>query len=189
MLDYLAAGAADHATLAAEAGAAEHHVEAVVGGISFLTPGFFVALAMLVVIGIMLKARVPALIAKALDTRIAGIREQLDQAAKLRAEAEALRDEYVRKGKEAAVEIRAMKEAAEHQAAEIVEKAKRDSAALIARRKAMAEEKIAAAERTAIEEVRARAAEAATTAAAGLIAAKHDAAADGKLVDKAIAQF
>jgi F-type H+-transporting ATPase subunit b len=185
VLEYLAA-AADHA---AASGAEEHHAEAVVGGIGLLTPGFFVALAMLVVFGIMLKARVPALIAKALDRKIAGIREQLDEAARLRAEAEALRDEYVRKGKEAAVEIKAMKEAAEHQAAEIVDKAKRDSAALVARRKAMAEDKIAAAERAAVEEVRARAAQAATAAAGALIAKQLDAEADSKLVDQTISNL
>lgn len=189
MLEYLAASPATQTAHAAVPDAAEHHAEATVGGIPLLTPGFFVALAMLVVLAIMLKARVPALIAKALDTRIAGIREQLEQAAKLRAEAEALRDEYTRKAKEAAVEIIAMKKAAEHQAAEIVEKAKRDSAALIERRQAMAEGKIASAERAAVEEVRARAAEAAAAAARGLIAKQHDAAADSKLVDQTIAQI
>ena len=187
MLEYLAAAATDHTVPAAEG--AEHHAEAVVGGISFLTPGFFVALAMLVVFAIMLKAGVPALIAKALDSKIADIRQQLDEAAKLRAEAEALRDEYVKKAKEAAAEIVAMKDAAEHQAAEIVEKAKRDSTALIARRQAIAENKIAAAERAAIEDVRASAADAAAVAARELIAAQHGAAADSKLVDQTIAQI
>ena len=82
-----------------------------------------------------------------------------------------------------------MKDAAEHQAAEIVEKAKRDSTALIARRQAMAEEKIAAAERAAIEDVRASAASAAAVAARELIAEKHGADADSKLVDQTIAQL
>ena len=186
MLEYLAAATTETAH-AAEG--AEHHAEAVVAGISFLTPGFFVALAMLVVIGIMLKARVPALIAKMLDAKIADIRTQLDEATKLRAEAEALRDEYVKKAKEAAAEIVAMKDAAQHQAAEIVEKAKRDSEALIARRQTIAEEKIAAAERAAIEDVRASAARAAAVAAHDLIAKQHDAEADGKLVDQTIAQL
>jgi F-type H+-transporting ATPase subunit b len=170
-------------------GTVEHHVEPSAFGISMLTPGFFVALATIVVLAILLRARVPALIAKALDTRIDGIREQLDQAAKLRAEAEALRDEYTRKSKEAAVEIVAMKEAAAHQANEIVEKAKRDSVALIARRQAMAEDKIASTERAAIEQVRVRVAEVATAAARELIAAKHGAEEDSKLVDQSIARF
>ena len=185
MLEYLAVATAEHT--AQTAAGEEHHAEAIVAGVSFLTPGFFVALAMLVVFAIMLKARVPSLIAGALDARIAGIRQQLDEAAKLRAEAEALRDEYAQKAKDAAAEIVAMKDAAEHQAAEIVEKAKRDSAALVARRQAMAEEKIAAAERTALEDVRASAASAAAAAARELIAAQHGADADRKLVDQSIA--
>jgi F-type H+-transporting ATPase subunit b len=188
VLEYLAAASADPAAHPAAAGA-EHHAEAVVAGVSFLTPGFFVALAMLVVFAIMLKARVPSLIANALDAKIDGIRQQLDEAAKLRAEAEALRDEYVKKAKESAAELVAMKDAAEHQAAEIVEKAKRDSVALIARRQAMADEKIAAAERAAIEQVRVRVAEVAAAAARDLIAAKHGAEADGKLVDQTIAHL
>lgn len=167
-------------------GAAEHHVEPTAFGI---TPGGYVALATIVVLAIILKARVPALIARALDGRIAGIREQLEQAAKLRAEAEALRDEYARKSKEAAAEIVALKKAAEHQASEIVEKAKRDSAALIERRQAMAEAKIATAERAAIEGVRVAVARVAAAAAGALIAEKHGAEADRKLIDQNIAEL
>jgi F-type H+-transporting ATPase subunit b len=51
----------------------------------------------------------------------------------------------------------------------------------------MAEDKIAGAERTAIAEVRARAADAATRAAATIIAQRHGAEADKTLVDRTIA--
>jgi len=51
----------------------------------------------------------------------------------------------------------------------------------------MAEDKIAAAERAAVAEVRAKAADAATRAAASIIAETHGAGADKPLVDKAIA--
>jgi F-type H+-transporting ATPase subunit b len=167
--------------------AVDHHVEPSAFGVPLLTPGFFVALAMLVVFAIMLKARVPALIAKGLDARISGIRQQLDEAAKLRAEAEALRDEYARKAREADADIAALRDGAEQQAKEIVAKAKADATALVARRRAMAEDKIAAAERAAIEEVRTRAATAAAAAARGLIAETHNSEADRKLIDQAIA--
>jgi F-type H+-transporting ATPase subunit b len=178
-----------HAAEAAnDAGAgAEHHAEAAAFGISFLTPGFFVALAMLVVFAIMLKARVPALIAKALDERIAGIRTQLHEAASLRAEAQRLRDEYAAKSKQADKEIAAIRTAAEKQAAEIVEQAKADASALIERHKALSADKIAAAERAAIDELRAQAADAAAAAARELLGKELDEAADKKLVDKAIA--
>jgi F-type H+-transporting ATPase subunit b len=170
------------AAQAAEHGAAEHAEPTAFG----LAPGGFVALSMLVVLGIMLYARVPALIGRALDARIAGIREQLDEARKLRTEAEALKNEYEAKAREADAEIATLKAAAERQAGEIVAKAKSDAESLIARHKAMSEAKIAGAERTAIAEIRAAAATAATAAAEKLIADRHDAAADKALVDQAI---
>ena len=66
-------------------------------------------------------------------------------------------------------------------------KAESDSADLVTRRRKMAEDKIAAAERTAIAEVRATAADPATRAPAALIAEKHDATADRPLIDHTIA--
>jgi F-type H+-transporting ATPase subunit b len=51
----------------------------------------------------------------------------------------------------------------------------------------MAEDKIGAAERAAVAEVRAKAASAAAAAAAALIAQRHDAEADRAMVDQAIA--
>ena len=178
MLDLIAAAAAH---------AGEEHAEAAAYGISILTPGFFVALAMLVVFAIMLKAGVPAMIAGMLDTKIAGIRQQLDEAKALRAEAEALRDEYARKAAAAETDIAAMRVTAERNAAEIVEKAKADAAAMIARHKASAAEKIAAAERNAVADLRSKAATAATAAARELIAGKHGEDADRWLADEIIA--
>lgn len=154
-----------------------------------IDPGGYVALAMIVVIILMLVARVPALIGKMLDTRIAGIRHQLDEASRLRAEAEALRAEYEAKARDADAEIATLKAAAERHAGEIVAKAQADAEALVARHQAMAEDKIAAAERAAVEELRAKAASAAAFAAQHLIAGSHDEAADRQLVNQAIAKL
>jgi len=162
----------------------EQHVEPTAFGIS---PGGFVALAMLVVFAIMLKARVPAIVAGILDSRIAGIREQLDTAAKLRREAEALKAEYEAKARDADAEIAVLKTGAERQAAEIIAKAKDDATRLIERHKAMSEAKIVAAERAAVAEIRQRAAQAAGAAAERLITERHDQASDKRLVDEAIA--
>ncbi|HWH18110.1 MAG TPA: F0F1 ATP synthase subunit B [Allosphingosinicella sp.] len=147
----------------------------------------WVALAMLVVIAIMIWKKVPAAIGRALDRKIAGIREQLDEAARLRAEAEALRAEYEAKVAQADAEARLMIERAQHEAESIVAQANADSAALVERRARMAEDKIAAAERSAIAQVRATAATAAAAAAANLIAEQHDAEADRAMVDQTIA--
>jgi F-type H+-transporting ATPase subunit b len=147
----------------------------------------WVALAMLVVFAIMLWKKVPAAIGRGLDKKIAGIREQLDEAARLRAEAEALRSEYEARSAQAGVEAQAMIDRARHEAEGIVAQAKLDADALVERRARMAEDKIGAAERTALAEVRAHAARAATAAAAQLIAQSHDAAADRAMIDRTIA--
>jgi F-type H+-transporting ATPase subunit b len=147
----------------------------------------WVALAMLVVIAIMLWKKVPAAVGKALDKKIEGIREQLDEAAKLRAEAEALKSEYEAKSAAAGAEAQAMIERARHEADGIVQQAHTDAASLVERRTRMAEEKIAAAERTALAEVRAKAATAAAAAAEMLIRQEHDADADRAMIDRTIA--
>jgi F-type H+-transporting ATPase subunit b len=146
----------------------------------------WVSIAMLVFIGILVWKKVPAMITAGLDAKIASIRSQLDEAAQLRAEAEALKAEYAAKIAGADAEAAAIKDRADAEADALMEKAKADTTALIARRKKMAEDRIGAAEAAALGEVRAAAARAASEAAAGLIAAKHDAGADKALVDKAI---
>lgn len=152
----------------------------------FLTPTGWVALAMIAVFLVMIWKRVPAAVGKALDAKIADIRNRLDEAATLRAEAEALRKEYEKKAKSADKEAKAMIERARHEAEAIVAKANSDADALVERRARMAEQKIAAEERAAINELRAAAASAAARAAEKLVAERHDASADSKLVDQAI---
>jgi F-type H+-transporting ATPase subunit b len=144
---------------------------------------------MLAVIALALWKKVPAMIAGALDSQIAGIRAQLDQATALRAEAEAIKAEYEAKAKQAAIDAEAMKVAAEEEAKAIVSRAKSDATALIGRRAQAAEDKIAAAERAAIADVRKTAATAAAAAAAQLISAHHDAKADAALIDQSIASL
>lgn len=154
-----------------------------------ITPPMFIALAMLVVIGTLIWKKVPGAIGKALDGKIALIRDQLAEAESLRKEAEALKAEYEARAKSADKDREALLERAKHEAGEIVAKAKTDAEALIERRTRMAEDKIAAEERTAVEQLRAAAADAAAKAAARLIAERHDASTDAKLVDQAIQEI
>src|SRR5256714_4801519 len=154
-----------------------------------LDPGGWVALAMLVVFAILIWKKVPAAVGKALDGKIALIRDQLAEAEALRKEAEALRAEYEAKSASADKDREALLERAKHEADEIVAKAKTNAEALIGRRTRMAEDKIAAEERAAIEQLRAAAADAAANAAARLIAERHDAGTDSKLVDQAIKEI
>jgi F-type H+-transporting ATPase subunit b len=154
-----------------------------------LDAGGWVAFSMIVVFGLMLWKKVPALVAGILDKQIVGIREQLDAASELRKEAEALKAEYQAKVKASAAEADAIKVAAEAEAKDIIANAKTDATALIARRAKTAEEKIAAAERAAIADVRAKAASVATAAATLIISGAHDAKADKSIIDTTIARL
>jgi F-type H+-transporting ATPase subunit b len=155
----------------------------------FLNPGGWVALAMLVVFAILLWQKVHHAIGRALDSKIALIRNQLAEAESLRKEAEALKAEYEVRAKSVDKDRKALLERAKQEAEEIVAKAKTDAGALIERRGRMTEDKIAAEERAAIDQVRAAAADAATRAARRLIAERHDATADEQLVNQAIGEI
>lgn len=149
----------------------------------------WVSLAMVAVFLLMIWKKVPAAFGRALDKRIGTIRQQLDEAAELRAEAEALRAEYETRAARAGAEAATMIERARTEAEGIVRQAETDAAALVERRTRMAEDKIAAAERAAVDEVRARAATAAAAAAERLIRERLDARADKAMVDAAIAEL
>ena len=163
---------------------AEHHASSTALG--FDSTGWVALAALVVLIGMLVK-KVPAMIGRSLDQKIAGIRAQLDEATKLRQEAEALKAEYEAKAKAAHADAEAMRVQAQHEAGQLLSKAKADAEALMERRAKMAEDKIAAAERAALAEVRARAAEAAARAAGLLIAEHHSADADRAMIDRTIA--
>lgn len=165
----------------------EEHAQPAAFGL--IGPSAWVSMAMLVFVGILVWKGLPKLIAGGLDKKIAEIKSQLDDAKRLRAEAEALRKEYADKIANAEKDEAAMIDHARSEADAIVAKAEVDSKTMVERRKKMAEDKISAAERAAIDEVREKAARASAAAAAALIAQKHDAAADRQLVDQAISAF
>ena len=149
----------------------------------------WVALAMAVLLAVFVWKKVPGIITGGLDAKIADIRKALDEAKTLRAEAEALRAEYAAKIAGAEKDAEAMLAGAREEADAILARAEADSAAMVARRQRMAEHKIAAAERAAIAEVKARAVTAAAAASKRLIAERHDSAADRKLADEVIASL
>lgn len=146
----------------------------------------YVGLTIFLIIAIFV-AKAPQKITRGLDARIADTRRQLDEAARLRAEAEALLVDAKARHAASANDAANIVALAEEEAKAMLDKAEADAAELAQRRARMAEDKIAAAERAAIAEVRAKAADAAARAAAAIIAERHDAAADKPLVDRTIA--
>jgi F-type H+-transporting ATPase subunit b len=152
----------------------------------FSEPEFWVAVAFVVFVVAVFKPAAAA-INGALDARAAKIRADLDQAAKLRAEA-LLADYEKRRAaadKEAAAIVAHAKAEAERMAAE----AQSELETALKRREQLALQRIAQAEASALGEVRAAAVDAAIKAAAKLIADKMDATTAGGLVDRAIADL
>lgn len=176
---------ADLVLLSAAAESAEHAVDPALFGV--LNSTVWVSIAMAAFLAIVIWKGGIRAVTGMLDRQIADIRKQLDDAKQLRAEAEALRDEYTRKIADAEKNAAEMATQAEHEAEAVVAQAKLDAAELVQRRARMAEDKIAAAERAAIAEVRARTADAAAKAAAALIAERHGKDADKALIDRTIA--
>ena len=164
-----------------------NHPDPSIGGIFDAT--VIVSIAMAVFVAILIWKKVPKLVTSGLDRQIAAIRERLEEAKALRAEAEALRDEYAKKIAGAEADAANIVSHAQEESKSLIADAEKNAAELTARRVKMAEDKIAAAERQAIQDVRAKAAQAAAAAAAKLIAERHDAGADKALVDRTISDL
>ncbi|HEY4192615.1 MAG TPA: F0F1 ATP synthase subunit B [Mesorhizobium sp.] len=138
-------------------------------------------IALLIFIGICIYIKVPGMMAKSLDTRGARIRSELEEARTLREEAQALLAEYQKKRKEAEQEAGAIVEAARREAEILASEAHQRTEDYVARRTALAEQKIGQAERDAIAEVRSSAVDLAVEAARKLLASHADAKAGADL--------
>jgi len=132
-------------------------------------PETWVAIAFAIFVGILIKFGVPDLLFKALDDRSARIRAELDQALKLRREAEGVLAEYRRKQSEAEKVAESIILNARGEADRMAAEAKAKVEEFIARRTKMAETKIAQAEAQALADVRAAAADAAIAAAESIL--------------------
>jgi F-type H+-transporting ATPase subunit b len=154
-----------------------------------IPPVMIVSASMTVLIVIMVWKKVPAMITGMLDKQIVAIREQLEEARVLRAEAERLRADYAARIASAEKDAEAMLDHARQEAEAIVARAAKDTADVIGRREKMASDKIAAAEHAAVDELRQRAVDAAAGAASQLIAARLGADADRALVSNAISSL
>lgn len=149
-------------------------------------PEFWVMIAFFIFAGILLYAKVPAVVTKALDDRADAIRNELDAAARLRKDAEQLLADYQRKAREAEQEAKAIVEAAKTEAQNVAAEAKKTLAETLERRTKLAEDKIARAEAQALGEVRSSAVEAAVTAAERILSTKATGATGAGLIDGAI---
>lgn len=146
---------------------------------------FFALVALIIFFGILAYMKVPRLLTKSLDERGERIAHELEEARKLREEAEGLIADYRRKAAEAQNEASSIIGQAKAEAEAFASEQRRKMAEMVERRTASAEQKIAQAEASALKEVRNAASELAIAAAARLIA-EGDGAEAAKLVDKSI---
>lgn len=146
------------------------------------------AIALVIFLGIVFKAGVHKTIGASLDNRSDKIKDELDEARKLREEAQELLAEYQRKRKEAELEAEEILDAAKREAELIAEDANQKTQEHVVRRTAMAEQKIASAEAQAISDVRSAAVDLAIAAAEKIIAGKVKGATADKLVKSSIAE-
>jgi F-type H+-transporting ATPase subunit b len=149
----------------------------------------WVAVGLLMFFGVLVWAKAPGAAVKALDSRAVKIQGQLDEALRLRQEAEAL-----------LADIKVQRQAAEKTAAEMIANAEADSERLraeaavkldetIKRRQQMAERKIATAEAQAAADVKAAAADLATQIAEQVLKARLADLKSDPLVDRAVANI
>lgn len=121
-----------------------------------------------------------------LDSRAERIAAELDEARRLREEAEALLAEYQQKQREAEGDAQAIVAHAREEAERVAAQAQRDLQQALERRTRLAEERIAQAEAKAVDEIRSAAVDVAVAGARDVIASELDQARSAALIDDAI---
>jgi F-type H+-transporting ATPase subunit b len=147
---------------------------------------FWVAAAFVIFVAVLAYFGVHKIILSSIDQRRDRIKADLDEARRLKEEAQALLAEYQRKQGEAEQEAAAIVAGAKAEAERMVSEAAAKTEEFVARRTKMAETKIAQAEAQAVSDVRAAAADAAVAAAEKVLAENVKGSIADRLVAKGI---
>jgi F-type H+-transporting ATPase subunit b len=149
-------------------------------------PVFWTLIALLIFIGIVLYFKVPAMVGAALDARGEAIRKELDDARRLREEAQQLLADYQKKSREAENEARDIVDQAKREAEALAIETRKNLADSLERRTKAAEDKIARAEAQALGEVKSAAVAAAIAAAESILRSKVTGGTATSLIDDSI---
>ena len=147
---------------------------------------FWVAVAFGVFVLILLYYRVPNLVAKSLDDRAEAIRKELDEARRLREEAQTLLADYQKRHRNVGQEADAIVEQARREAEAFAHETRVSLKDTLERRTQQAQDKIARAEVQAVDDVRAAAIDLALAAAEKILREKTAGAGGTALVDQSI---
>jgi F-type H+-transporting ATPase subunit b len=150
---------------------------------------FWIFIALVVLLAVLWRAKAPGLAMGALDGAAAKVREQLDEAHRLREEAATLLGEIKVRREETERAAAQMMKDAELDAARLREEAAAKLEEDIARREALAERKIATIEAQAAAEVKAAAADLAAGAAEAVLTARIAAAKSDPSIDAGVADL
>lgn len=154
----------------------------------WLDPKFWVAVSFVLFV-LLVGKTAWAQITTRLDGRGERIRAELAEAAQLRAEAEAMRQQAIADRAAALAEAEDLIARARAEAERLAQAAAAEAETAAKRRERMAMDRIAAAEAGAVAEVRNAAAEIAVVAAREVLAQTVDAEADAALIDAAVADL
>lgn len=147
---------------------------------------FIVTISFVVFVLVLLYFKVPKMIGSLLDKRADGIRSDLDEAKRLREEAQEIYASYERRQREVAGQAEQIVANARREAEAQAAKAKDDLKASIERRLKAAQEQIGSAESDAVRAVRDRAVQTAVAAASALLAQQVGAGQRSAGIDEAI---
>jgi F-type H+-transporting ATPase subunit b len=128
-------------------------------------------------------------IAGMLDARATTVKAELEEASRLRREAESMLRDAEKQRADALVDAKALIEGAKAEATRVTAAAAAEAEASAKRREQMAIDRIAAAEKAAVDDVRLAAADIATSAARQVLAEGLTSDADSLLIDQAITQL
>jgi F-type H+-transporting ATPase subunit b len=154
----------------------------------FRDPEFWVAIAFVIAVGLVLWKSAP-MIAKSLDDRAAKIKAELDEAQRLREDAQRTLAEFQRKQRDAFKEAEQIAALAKSEAERAAAQAARDLEAALQRRQTQALEKIALAEAKATTEIRNTTVDVAIAAVRRVLAEQLDQQRKSRLIDEAIAEL
>ncbi len=149
---------------------------------------FIVTIAFLIFVGILVYFKVPQIVGGLLDKRAEGIRADLEEAKRLREEAQEVYATYERRQREVKSQADEIVANAKREAIAQAEKAKAELEASIQRRLKAAEDQIASAENDAIRAVRNIAVETAVAAAGEVLRQQGGTADRSASIDSAIAE-
>jgi F-type H+-transporting ATPase subunit b len=150
------------------------------------TPEFWVAVSFFGFVALIVYFKIPGKAGELLDKRAEQIRDELDEARRLREEAQAMLAEFERKQRDAEKEAASIITLAGQEAEALAKETREKLNDSLERRTKMAEDKIARAEEQALSEVRSVAVNVAIAAAEQIIESKMTPAASKKLVDESI---